>query len=111
MGNAPSERLSPESPLLARILELAVACGEDFVLSSLEFVLRREVPDRTVQAHFVVVRHVARDDAASFLERQRRSGPDALALERLVPALDLSVRLGTIQRRFDTMRLRRGSSN
>jgi len=53
-----------------------------------------------VQADIVVMFHVALHQPLR-ISRRRRSRPDALFLERFVPAFDLSVRLGIVGRSSD----------
>ncbi len=59
------------------------ACGRfrvDLLLPPRQHVLRRDIADGAVQADAVVVIHVALDQTPRIVERQRRSGPDALTL-------------------------------
>ena len=91
-------REPPELSLLARFLQLAIACRMDLRLSPGEHVLRRDVADGAVQAHGVVVVHVALNQTPRIFQRQRRSRPDALRFERFVPAFDFPVRLRIIGR-------------
>ena len=51
-------REPPELSLLARFLELAIACRMNFSLSTGEHVVRRHISDGAVQAYGVVVVHV-----------------------------------------------------
>src|SRR3974390_3058877 len=75
--------------LLASLFQLAVAFRVDLLLTPRQHVLRRDVAGGTVQANVVVMLHVALDQTPCIFQRQRRSRTNALALQRLVPALDL----------------------
>jgi hypothetical protein len=67
-------------------------------LTPFQFVLRRDVPDRGVQALVVVVVNVTGDDPSCVGQRKRRLGADALALEGLMETLDFSVALRVVGR-------------
>src|SRR5437899_13030106 len=58
-----------------------------------DHVLRRDIPDGTIQADVVVMLDVGLHQTPRIVQRQWRSRPDALAFERFVPTLDFSVRL------------------
>jgi hypothetical protein len=75
-------------PLLSRRLQLPIPLSVDLQLSPGEYVLRRDVANRAVQTDTVVMLDVARHQTPCIVQRQRRSRPDALSLER---AFDLSV--------------------
>ena len=68
--------------------------------------LRRDVADATIQADVVVMRYVNLYQAARIFKRQWSSRPDALSLERFVPAFDLPVRLGVVGRGSDVRHAR-----
>ena len=53
-----NHREPPELSLMARFLELAIACRMNFSLSTGEHVVRSHITDGAVQAHGVVVVHV-----------------------------------------------------
>src|SRR5450759_3022303 len=94
---------SPHSPLpfhLAQYLYMprgnprkSIASRVNLGLSSSQHILRRHIADRAVQANGVVAIHVALNLAACIFQRERGQRPDTLLFERLVPALDFSVRL------------------
>ena len=63
-------------------------------MSPRQHILRCDVANRTVQANLVVMRDVILHQAQRIVQGERCSGPDALTLQRLVPALDFPVRLG-----------------
>src|ERR1700726_3243636 len=85
-------------PLFSRRLQLPIPLGVDLLLTPGEHVLRRDVANRAVQADVVVMLDVALHQTPRVFQRQRRSRPDALSLERFVPAFDLSVRLRMVGR-------------
>jgi hypothetical protein len=66
----------------------------DLSLTSGEHILRGHVTDRAMQAHGVVVIHVALNQAPGILQGQRCQWPDTLAFKRFVPAFEFSIRLG-----------------
>src|SRR4051812_24127686 len=76
--------------------QLPLAGGEDLPVAAFQSILRRDVTDRTVQADFMVMGDVRRHDPQRVVQAQRRLDPDALALEGLVPPLDLPVALGIV---------------
>src|SRR5450759_3865363 len=80
-------------PLPASLFQLAIASRVNLGLSSSQHILRRHIADRAVQANGVVAIHVALNQAACIFQRERGQRPDTLLFERLVPALDFSVRL------------------
>ena len=69
----------------------------DLHASALQHIFRRNVSDRAVQALVVIVSDVLAGHRPAFLQRQRHAGPDALALDRLIPALYLPVGLRIIR--------------
>src|SRR5579863_2191489 len=83
--------------LLSGGFQLAVAFRVDLMLTPRQHVLRRDVASSTVQADVVVTLHVALDQTPRIFQRQRRSRTNALALQRLVPAFDLAVRLWIVR--------------
>src|SRR5579864_9447314 len=87
--------------LLSRRLQFPVPIGVDFLLTPGEHVLRRNVANRAVQADVVVMLDIALHQTPCIVQRQRRSRPDALSLERFVPAFDFSVRLRIVGRSSD----------
>src|ERR1700730_3380535 len=93
-------------PLLSRRLQLPIPIGVDLPLTPGEHVLRRDVANRAVQADVVVMLDVALHQTPRIFQRQRRSRPDALSLERFVPAFDLSVRLRIVGRGPDVCHAR-----
>src|SRR5713101_3405351 len=77
-------------PLLSRRLQLPIPIGVNLLLSARQHVLWCDVAGGTVQANVVVMLDVALHQTPCIVQRQRRSRPDALSLERFVPAFDLS---------------------
>src|ERR1039457_2656582 len=73
----------------------------DLRLPPRHHVRRRDEADGTVQPYGIVVVHVLLNQAPRVLQRQRRSGPNALRFERFVPAFNFSVRLWIVGRRPD----------
>jgi len=72
-------------------LELLLSRGLDRLGATFELILGSDVANRAVPAYLVVLAHLLADQAACLDERDGALGPDALALERLVPALELAV--------------------
>ena len=101
--SAPSSRglLPTNLPLFSCHRQLPISLSMDLVLTAGEHVLRRDVTDGTVQADIVVMFHVALHQPPRIRQRQWRSRPDALSLERFVPTFDFSVRLGIVGRSSD----------
>src|SRR5229473_772436 len=85
--------LPAKLPLPASLFQLAIAGSMDLSLTSGEHILRGHVTDRAMQAHGVVVIHVALNQAPGILQGQRCQWPDTLAFKRLVPAFELAIRL------------------
>src|SRR5439155_7132747 len=85
-------------PLPPRLLQLAIALGKNLRLASFQLGQGRDVADRAVQTNPIVMVHVPTHQAARVVDRQRHSWPDTLPFQRLVPPLDLAVRL-RIERR------------
>src|ERR1035441_1407408 len=73
----------------------------DLRLPPRHHVRRRDEADGAVQPYGIVVVHVLLNQAPRVLQRQRRSGPNALRFERFVPAFNFSVRLRIVGRRPD----------
>ena len=92
--------------LLSGGFQLAVAFRVDFLLTPRQHILRRDVADGTVQADVVVMLDVSLHQAQRIVQRERCSGPDTLALQRLVPTLDFPIRLGIIGRGSDVRHAR-----
>ena len=67
-------------PPFAGGFEFAVACGEDFLLTAFEFVLRRDVDDGGVQPDCVVVFNELADNLLGLVEALRCERPHAIAL-------------------------------
>ena len=82
--SAPSSRslLPTNLTLFSCLLQLPISLRVDLLLTPGEHVLRRDVANGTVQADIVVMFHVAFHQLPRILQRQRRSRPDALSLER-----------------------------
>src|SRR6202795_749632 len=94
----PSRRpLAAILPLFLRRVQLPIPLGLNLLLVPGEHVLRRDVAGGTVQADVVVMLHVVLDQTPRIFQRQRRSRPNALAFQRLVPAFDLAVRLWIVR--------------
>ena len=70
----------------------------DLALTPGEHVLRGDVANRAVQANVVVMLGVALHQTQGIFQRQGRSRPDALSLERFVPSFALAVRLRIVGR-------------
>src|SRR5207244_7347305 len=83
----PSSRglLPTNLTLFSRLLQLPISLSMDLLLAAGEHVLRCDVANGTVQADIVVMSNVALHQPPRILQRQRRSRPDALSLERFVP--------------------------
>ena len=92
--------------LLSGGFQLAVAFRVDLLLTPRQHVPRRDVSGGTVQADIVVMLHVAFDQTPRIFQRQWRSRPNAFAFQRLVPALDLAVRLWIVRGRSDVRHAR-----
>src|ERR1017187_427497 len=93
-------------PPLARLIQLAISRRMDLRLPPRHHVRRRDEADGAVQSHGIVVVHILLNQAPRVLLRQRRSGPNALRLERFVPAFNFSVRLRIVRRRPDVRHAR-----
>ena len=88
----PSRRpLAAILPLFLRRVQLPMPLGLNLLLVPGEHVLWSDVADGTVQANVVVMLHITLYQAPCIFQRQRRSRPNALAFQRLVPALNLAV--------------------
>jgi len=66
--------------------------------SALEFVLRRNVPYRTMEPLVVVIGHKLRHDLLRIFQRQRRFHSEATALNRTMISFQFAVALGVIRR-------------
>ena len=84
-------------PLFPRRVQLPIPLGLNLLLMPGEHVLWRDVAGGTVQADVVVMLHVTLYQAPCIFQRQRCSQPNALAFQRLVPALNLAVRLRIVR--------------
>src|SRR4029077_8667118 len=94
----PSRRLlAAILPLFLRRVQLRIALGLILLLVPGEHVLRRDVAGGTVQADVVLILHVVLDQTPRIFQRQRRSRPNALGFQRLVPPFDLAVRLWIVR--------------
>src|SRR3954454_22135073 len=82
--------LATNLPLPSRCLQLSVAFCMDLLLAPEEHVLWRDVADGAVQADVVVMFHVALYQPPRIIQRQRRSGPNALSFERFMPTFDFA---------------------
>ena len=82
----------------ASLDQLAIAFGEDLRVAAFEPGLGRDVAEGAVQPDRVVMRDELADDSPGLVERQRHLDADAIALDRLVPAFDLAVRLRVVGR-------------
>ena len=88
--------LAEPGTAFAGVGEFAIAGVMDHSVLAVEFVLGCDVANGTVQPRGVVVGSVIGNDSAGVVERQRHFDADAIAFEGLVPAFDLSVRLGIV---------------
>src|ERR1051326_6370960 len=100
-----SSLLATKLPLFPGRLQLPVALRVDLLLPPCQHVLRCDIARRAVQAD-VVMFNIAFDQTPRIFQRQGRSRPDALSLERFVPAFDLSVRLRIVGRGSDVRHAR-----
>jgi hypothetical protein len=89
-------RRSRGSPAFSGGIQLAIPLVEDRPLATGQLVRGRALADRAVKPDFVVMRHELRDEPPRVFQAQRCLDADALALEGLVPPLDLPVALGII---------------
>src|SRR3954468_9020138 len=81
--------------------QFLLACGPDRLGPTGQLVGRRDIGDRAMQAHRVVMVHELGDQPPSVLQAQRRLDPNALSFQGLEPPLHLAVALGIICRRYD----------
>jgi len=95
--------------LLSGGFQFAVAFRVDFLLTPRQHILRRDVADGTAQADVVVMLDVSLHQAQRIVQRERCSGPDTLALLRLVPTLDFPIRLGIVVRTYVMPEMRMNS--
>src|SRR5258708_26191106 len=78
--------------------QFLLACGPDGLGPTGQLVGRRDLGDRAVQAHRVVMVHELGDQPPSVLQAQRRLDANALSFQGLEPPLHLAVALGIIGR-------------
>src|SRR5258705_10878367 len=76
--------------------QFLLACGPDRLGPAGQPVDRREIGDRAVQAHRVVMVHELGDQPPSVLQAQRRLDANALSFQGLEPPLHLAVALRII---------------
>jgi len=95
-----------ESAVAAELLPTCGSVRRNHLLASRLHVLPRDVAGGTVQADVVVVLHVALDQTPCIFQRQLHSRPNALAFQRLVPALNLAVRLWMVREGSDVRHAR-----
>src|SRR3954447_26462524 len=81
--------------------QFLLACGPDRLGPTGQLVGRRDIGDRAVQAHRVVMVHELGDQPPSVLQTQRRLDANALSFQGLEPPLHLAVALRIIWRRSD----------
>src|SRR4051794_659056 len=81
--------------------QFLLSCGPDRLGPTGQLVGRRDIGDRAVQAHRVVMVHELGDQPPSVLQAQRRLDPNALSFQGLEPPLHLAVALGIIWGRPD----------
>ncbi len=91
-SNLPLEMIGRQAPA-AGFLQLAISLGKDHLRQTVEFIGRREVADRRVQPHVVIVVHVTRDLPPGLVKRLRTGRPDALSFQAAMPAFELPVAL------------------
>src|SRR5215469_6726262 len=85
--------LTPPLPFLPRFLQFLIALGPDGFGAAFQLVERCQVADRAVQANSVVMADVARQQTLRLFDRRRHARSETFPFERLMPALDLAVRL------------------
>jgi len=90
--------LPKQFAVFASLGQFAVASVVDFLSSGGEFILGGDIANGAVQADVVVVFDVIGDDASGVVEGEWHQGPDAIALERFVPAFDFAVGLRIVGR-------------
>ena len=88
----------PRFPALARLVEFAVAFGENLCRPTLEPVAGRDVADGRVQSFVVVLTDEQADHSPGVLERERRFRTDAIGLECFVKSFQLTIALGVKRR-------------
>src|SRR5271170_5889204 len=86
------------SPPGAGRRQLLFPCGPDGLGTTSQLVCRRDVADRAVQPHRVVIDHELGNQPLSVLQAQRGLHSDAPSFQGLEPPLDLAVALGVIGR-------------
>ena len=77
--------------------EFCVTCGKDGHLPAKKFVVGSYIADGRMEANDVVVVDILGCQPASILQAEWSSRPDAVSLERLVPAFDFPVGLGVVR--------------
>src|SRR6202008_4968908 len=82
--------------LLSGGFQLAVAFRVDFLLTPRQHILRSAVAEGIVQAEVFLMLDLSLIQAQRIVQREWCSGPDTLALQRLVPTLDFPIRLGIV---------------
>ena len=87
-----------DPPLFAGFLQLAVSLLMNDFSSAFQHVPGRNIPDGSVKPDVVVMLDEPLGQAPSVLDRQRRPRPQALALDRAMPALQLAIALGIVGR-------------
>src|SRR5262249_40903293 len=85
--------LTPPLLFFSGLLQFLIALGPDRLGAAFQLVERCQVADRAVQANSVVMVDVARQQALRLFDRRRHARSEAFPFERLMPALDLAVRL------------------
>jgi hypothetical protein len=83
------------------MVQLPIPLGKDLLVSSCRLVPGSAIAYGALEAHIVVMLHVARHDAARIIHGQGSARPNALTLERLMPSLDLAVALRVMWRNPD----------
>src|SRR5579884_1644748 len=85
-------------PPFAGGFQFAVASGQNLLVPSVQFVVRRDVTDGRMQPNRVVVFDELGHDPSSVFQGQGGSRTDALFLEDAMPAFDLAIALRVIRR-------------
>ena len=80
--------LATNLPLFSRLVQLLIPLGMDLLLTPGNHVLGSDVANGAIQADVVVMLDVALHKTPRIVQRQSRSGPNALSFERFVPTLD-----------------------
>jgi hypothetical protein len=90
--------LATHLPLPACFFQLAISRGRISVCRPASISIGVTYPGALCKTHVVVVLHVGMNQALCNLFVQRRSRPNAFALERFAPAFQLSIRLRIVWR-------------